>query len=134
MDQPPERSRGRPPGQPKFGGRSKGTPNKKTQHLIELADQLNVNPFEVLLLFAKGDWKALGYESPTRDMANGLTEDTIPVQARLKAAVEAAKYLYPQKKAVEIQNDITPEEQAVLNMFRERLEDYARRKVPETDS
>jgi len=74
----------------KYGGRRAGTPNKKTVDLMNLARKLGVDPFEILLLVAKGSWKKLGYESDQITLAN-----------RLWAAAEAAQYLYPKRKSVE---------------------------------
>lgn len=121
----------RPPGSPKYGGRQKGTPNKRNhnQHLIEIAQRLDVNPFEVLCHFAKGDWKALGFESKTTIVygpgGSESIEENIPIQLRLKAAMEMAQYLYPKKRSIEIKTDLSPEEQMIAQMVRERLEEYA---------
>lgn len=94
------------PGQPRpeNAGRKKGTPNKKTQELRDLAEQLGVNPFQILLHFAAGDWQALGYPDATvtKVTQNGVfTEDRISPELRSSSAREACKYLYPQLKAVE---------------------------------
>lgn len=75
----------------KTGGRSKGTPNKRTTDAQEIAERLQCDPFEVLCFFAKGDWKGLGYQQKL----------SIPLEIRAKAAAEASKYLYPQRKAME---------------------------------
>ena len=85
-------------------GRKKGTPNKSISPLKERAQALGVDPFEVLLLFAKGDWKALGYDAETytvhsKDFSNELL--TIQPQVRAKAAAEACQYLFPKLKAIE---------------------------------
>lgn len=80
-------------GQARFptSGKKKGTKNKKTQSLIDKAEVLGVDPFEVLLLFAKNDWRSLGYHEPLID------PDT-----RVHAAKEACKYLYSQRKAIDV--------------------------------
>ena len=36
-------------------GRTKGTPNKNTKALLDKAAEMNVDPYEVLLLIVKGD-------------------------------------------------------------------------------
>lgn len=94
---------------PEGAGRKAGTPNKKTQKLHEIADQLGVSPFEVLLLVVKADWKALGYSTATisRVLKDGsvFEEERISLETRLAAAKETAKYLYPQRKAVELSTD-----------------------------
>lgn len=93
---------------PRHGGRVKGTPNKKTQELHDIAAQVGVCPFEVLCLFAAEDWKGLGWTSATvtRVLKDGGTIEVerISPETRLNAAKEAAKYLYPQRKAVEVSN------------------------------
>lgn len=99
--------RGRPKGSPKTpgSGRKKGTRNKNSLPLLEMAEKLQINPFEVLLLFAAGDWKRLGYESKimTTDTQYGVKENyTIDPAVRARAAAEAAHYLYPKLKATEI--------------------------------
>lgn len=72
--------------------RTKGSINKKLENLADTAERIGVDIFEVLCLFAKGDHKALGLKDP-------LTPDT-----RLHAVKEAAKYLYSQRRAVELSN------------------------------
>lgn len=89
-------------------GRKKGTPNKVTAACRELADRLGVSPFEVLLHFAAGDWQALGYETATqrRVNAHGMWEEfRIDPATRMKAAAEASKYLYPQRKSMQLDVD-----------------------------
>lgn len=107
-------------------GRAAGTPNKSTQDAIEIAKRLNVNPFEILLLTASGDWKALGYDKPTK--TEWVGKDAIPVEVerigvetRANAAKEACKYIMPQRKAVEVSN---PEGQG----FRVIIEDFTEKK------
>lgn len=72
-------------------GRPKGLPNKNTKTLMERAEALGVDPFKILLLFANNDWKGLGY-----------TENSITNDQRLNATKEASKYLYPQRRAIEV--------------------------------
>jgi hypothetical protein len=89
----------------KRGGRTKGTPNKKTRILQELAEDLKVDPFEILLRLASGDWAGLGYDSATTlKYSNGVgyEVDRISVETRLSAASEACQYLYPKRKAIDV--------------------------------
>lgn len=88
----------------RYGGRQKGTPNKKVSPLRGKALELGIDPFEVLLLFAKGDWKALGYPSEfDKKVSQGkeYQERVIDPSDRVNAAKEACKYIHPQLKAVE---------------------------------
>lgn len=103
------------PGQPKpaGSGRKKGTPNKNTQLLVDKAQELGCDPFEVLCLFAKGDWKALGYrdEIVTRPTQYGeVWEYTISPECRKSAASDLCQYVYPKRKAVELS---TPDSESV---------------------
>lgn len=85
-------------------GRPKGSPNKKTEELQDLADRLGCNPFEVLLKFAMNDWKGLGYDTETRELMGprGPVEIMhVSPETRMKAAAEAAQYLFPKRKAIE---------------------------------
>jgi hypothetical protein len=93
------------PGHQKFGGRKKGTPNKKSLPLAEIASQIDVDPFRILLLIAKGAWEELGFQGPTKIQlgASGVPYhvEVITLDHRLKAAAEASQYLYPKLKAIE---------------------------------
>lgn len=110
---------------PRFGGRQKGTKNKSRTAVEETAARLKVNPFEVLCLFAKGDWKALGYEAECyfAEKPDGAVKMgyVISPEMRVTAAKEASKYLYPQKKALEVSTDET-------KGFKVILEDYTGKK------
>lgn len=97
-------------GHKKIGGRAKGTPNQPTRTLIEKAEELKVDPFEVLLLFAKEDWKALGYDSRSKTSFTSagieFEEFIIKPEMRVKAASEACQYIHAKRKAIE--NTIDP--------------------------
>lgn len=95
----------------KYGGREKGTPNKKTNELMEKAKQLKCDPFEILCYFALGDWKKLGYKdeytyAPTQK-GEVIEKHVISPEIRQKAASEAAQYLYPKRKAIEHSGEVT---------------------------
>lgn len=95
-------------GRGRLGGRAKGTPNKNTKALLEKAEELGVDPFEVLLRFAAGDWKGLGYQKPQRQlvsMGRIFYVDVITPQMRIYAADKACQYLYPKRKAVDLKMD-----------------------------
>jgi len=90
-------------------GRKKGTPNKSSIPAQELAEKLGINPFEILLRFAAGDWQGLGYENECyfAEKPDGAVKMgyVISPEARAKASAEATKYLMPQRKAVEISTE-----------------------------
>lgn len=82
-----------------------GTPNKDTQSLIDLAHKKGINPFEILLNIANGDWKALGYKEDKTvvQTKTGLSYvERITMDHRMAAAAHASQYLYPKRKSVEI--------------------------------
>lgn len=93
----------------RHGGRQKGTPNKATEPLIERAKALKIDPFEILLLFAKEDWKKLGYAARTKTSFTSagieFEEYIIDPALRLKAASEAAQYIHAKRKAIETTAD-----------------------------
>lgn len=93
----------------KFGGRKKGTPNKSSLRVEEIAQRLGCDPFEILCNFANGDWKRLGYENECyfSEKPDGAVKMNYVInpEMRLTAAKEAVKYLHAQKKAVELSTD-----------------------------
>lgn len=117
---------------PKIGGRTKGTPNKKTALLDEKAAELGVDLFEVICLFAKGDWKALGYtEERYMTQSNeygSFYKYTIDPSVRAKCALEGANYLYPKRKAIEHSGEVkTPVSDSDLDS---RLKDLLKNVKP----
>ena len=90
----------------RIAGRQKGTPNKKTVELMELTEKLGCNPFEMLLLFAKGDHEALGLPEVTvvsvTESGEPIERLTISPELRQKSAKDACEYLFPKRKAVEV--------------------------------
>lgn len=104
---------GRPKGEGKTpgSGRATGTPNKNTIDLQRISDDLGIHPFKILLHFAAGDWQSLGYKKETyveygKDYDNEVLY--IKPETRMKAAAQAAEYLYPKRKSIEV-IDLTPE-------------------------
>lgn len=90
------------------GGRQKGTPNKDTNHLLERCKALKCDPVDIMIHIAKGDWKALGYESgEITKMSMGSTyfEDRIQLSDRSDAANTLMNFIYPKRKAIEIKDD-----------------------------
>lgn len=86
-------------------GRGKGVLSKKTYEARAIADRLDCDPLEILLLFAKGDWKTLGYPERTVTKFFGesmVTEDVITPELRQKSAKDACVYIYAQLKSVDV--------------------------------
>lgn len=84
----------------------KGVPNKCSFQAKQIAEEMGVDPFRVLLMIVSDDWEGLGYSSPTylkydKSGESSWEEDRITLDHRLTAAKEATKYLHQQLKAVE---------------------------------
>jgi hypothetical protein len=82
----------------------KGIPNKRTADLLDLAQELDCNPFEILLHFAKGNFKELGlpeWTEKTSKQGDKVMEPTISPELRQKSAKDACEYLFPKRRAVE---------------------------------
>lgn len=86
---------GAKPGQ-RFGGRSKGTPNKKTERVADMFKRMKFDPFEVMAAFAMNDRKKLNLKKKDPD---------IPYEIRARMANECAKYIKPQLKALQVQSE-----------------------------
>lgn len=91
----------------KTGGRQKGVLNKRNQFVEDIAARFKLDPFEVLMMVASGDWKGLGFEHQNKVIIGekagiefSIEEPNIKLADRVQAAKEAAKYLYSQKQAV----------------------------------
>jgi hypothetical protein len=112
----------------KTGGRLPGSLNKKNATLEERAEKLQCDPFEILLKFANGDWEGLGYQNEcyfreSKDGQESITLGyTIPPDLRLKAASEASKYLFTQKKALQIDSNVTVNNPFTKMTLEEKLE------------
>lgn len=93
-------------GTKKTGGRQPGTPNRKTQELIDRCKELGADPFAVLCYYASRNWKALKYESATttKVLKDGGTiqVDVITSDQQIECAKELLQYLYAKKRAVDI--------------------------------
>ncbi len=82
-------------GQPKSGGRQKGSPNKKTQDLFEKCENAGVDVFDSLLEY--------------------VTQPST-LELRFAALKELCQYLYPKRKALEHSGEV----QAIVV----KVEDY----------
>lgn len=123
-------------GKGRLGGRTKGTPNKRSLQARELAEKLNVDPLEVLLRMCKRDWEGLGYESETVTVVTMTGTADVPVigpDLQIKAAKEAVKYIYPALKSIEHKGDAANLLQEMLAMDpeerRRKIEELRRRRV-----
>lgn len=105
-------------------GRPKDSKNKDPLALEERAIARGVDVFEIALDFASANYKALGYENECyfTEKLDGAVKMgyVISPEMRLKAVETLLKYIYPQKKAVELSTD--PEKG-----FRLIIEDYTKK-------
>ena len=87
-------------------GRPKGSFSKERYLFQEKAAELGIDLFETLLRFAKGDWKALGYEAESAPSSIGqfgtVYKYTIDPAVRLKAITEAMNYIAPKLRSIEV--------------------------------
>lgn len=99
----------RPKGLAKTGGRVKGSLSQKTKDILEIVQRTGCEPAEVLAHFCNGDYKALGYEAEHyfSEKSDGSVKlnYVIAPEMRLHAAKELCKYLYPQRKAMEVSTE-----------------------------
>lgn len=113
----------------KTGGRQKGTPNKRTQDLLDLAEEMEADPFLFLCKVMKGDLRDFGYAFPEDEIHNPeeeaelhpedkgrnlsfdktvgvmLPKHMIPLEMRIDAAKELMPYLHAKRKSVELKVD-----------------------------
>jgi hypothetical protein len=92
---------------PENAGRKKGSRNKDTQWAIDLANEQDMHPFEVLLKFANRKHEALGLdEFITKVVGKGdnqttVSEYTISPELQQKSAKDACEFILSKLKAVE---------------------------------
>lgn len=79
----------------KYGGRKKGTPNKSTKEIRELAKELDADPVEFLLRVMMNDKGWLGIKGKD-----------IPLFARQSAARDAAPYIHAKLKNIEHSGEV----------------------------
>ena len=77
---------GRKPGGPKTGARKPGTPNKKTQTLIEKCEARGLDLFDAFLEL--------------------IQDENADPSLRFNALKEAAQYVFPKRKAIEHSGEI----------------------------
>lgn len=85
----------------KTGGRKKGTPNKKTQIVMDILESMNCNPIYNLALMAMGEpIECLTYVN--RETGEYVVDEIPGTYEQIKDAnKELANYVYPKRKAVE---------------------------------
>lgn len=103
---------GRPPGQPKTGGRQKGTLNRQTRDLIEILDAKGYCPIAKFIeMGAKAEKYLEGMDSLRKAIdEKRATFNMIPMNDETcnymrivqDSAKNIAPYLYPKRKAVEL--------------------------------
>lgn len=109
-------------------GRKPGTPNRATREAQALAEELGINPFEVLLRFAAGDTQALGLK-PYVDGKGRQREPMVPLDLRMQAAAAATRFLLPQLKSVEVAGAGG----GPLDVFMSMGEDAIKQRIAELD-
>lgn len=96
-------------GRGRMGGRTKGTPNKNSVNTKIMAEKLKIDPFKILLYFASGDWKKLGYKDEYEEKVTvtGMRIDCriISPELRERAAETACQYLHPKRKPIDSKGD-----------------------------
>src|ERR1041385_5969614 len=98
---------------PENSGRKPGSVNRIKQISKEKAEELGIDPFEILLLFAANRWYELGYNHRTTIITteSGTTyeKDVITPELRVQAAKEAVQYLIPKQRALDVSGNINVE-------------------------
>jgi hypothetical protein len=79
---------GRPLGQPKTGGRTKGTPNRVTLTIKEKLDGIGCDPLI--------------------ELAEIAMDSKYRIEIRVRCLSEIASYLYPKRRPVDISSDESP--------------------------
>lgn len=100
-------------------GRKKGQVSRDRKMLMDKAEALGIDPFEILLHIANGDWERLGYDAPgvvKRDKYCEWLELTISTDTRARAAADACQYMLPKLKALEIDMMIGNQGPLLLNL------------------
>lgn len=100
--------------------------NRQMFDIYHLCEKMDINVFKILLHYAAGDWKALGYDSEVMHSENESGETklvyTIKPELRLHAAATAAKYLYTPHRALDITANVNvnvEEQQRELDNLKE---------------
>lgn len=92
----------------KTGGRQKGTKNKHSFQVEEIAHKYAMEPFEFAMAVLNNDWKKLGFDQANKIIVGekagiefSLEEPNIKLAERVKCADFASKYLYSPKQVIQ---------------------------------
>lgn len=99
-----------PTGHPRFGGRQKGTLNKRTKFAQDLAAELKVDPVRFMLMLLNSDTVEVPVlKNPlTGEVEVGpdgkplMRQINVPLDLRLDAAKAVAPYVHPRLQATQI--------------------------------
>ena len=86
-------------------GRPKGALSAKRREIEEMHKASKLGPAEFLFAILNGDWATLGYYYDTKKVVmNGhpVEVECISLDHRMEAAKELMKYLYVQKKTLDV--------------------------------
>lgn len=84
-----------PPGHGKWGGREPGTPNKRTQDLIDRLEELGYDPVaELIRVYANALDCSMACPNPVAG--------AMYLKIAQSAAADLMPYLYPKRKSVEL--------------------------------
>lgn len=85
--------------------RTKGSRNKRTFEVEEIASRYKLQPFEFAMTVLNNDWEALGFEGATKITytAAGIevVESNIKLSERIECAKFAGKFLYSPKQPMD---------------------------------
>ena len=99
-------------GQPRDpkAGRKKGTKNKFTFNAEMLARDLGIDPLEICIHIAAGNWEEAGFKEEfifvEKPDGAVTARPCIMPEMRLAAAKEAARYMYSTKQAVQLSGEV----------------------------
>lgn len=86
-------------------GRPKGSKNKHSFQVEEIAHQFEMEPFEFAMAVMNNDWERLGYETANKTSFTPagieFEEANLKISDRIKCMEFAGKYLYSPKQAVD---------------------------------
>lgn len=90
------------PGKPKTGGRKPGTPNKKTQELLEVLQAHDFNPGEELIWCYTQAQRIASLRLRKGNLAGAL----LAIEKAGHIAGDLAQYVFPRKKAIEHSGEV----------------------------